>query len=201
MPITERATKNRTAVFGGTFDPPHIGHMHIFHEVAALTPFDSLLVIPARISNFKQDSMPASFPDRLEMVRLLAADYRKRYPDDGLAIRVSDWEGKRSDISYTSDTIRHFFDELEHGGKVDFIIGDDHLAKLGKWHDFEFLASHVRFWCFSRDGSARNDTKAEVIFIHSDKVHASSTEIRMGNLDMLTPSVRSYIDEHKLYRA
>ena len=202
MPITEKATRNRTAIFGGTFDPPHIGHMHIFHEVAELTPFDGLLVMPARISNFKQGTEPASFADRIRMVGLLAEDYRASYPDDDLSITVSDWEGMRSGISYTSDTIRHFFDELSFDGKVDFIIGDDHLSKLSGWHDFGYLSSHVRFWCFTRDGEAVNDTDAEVIFMHSSKVHASSTEIRMGDSDgMLTPSVRRYIDEHRLYRA
>ena len=175
--------------------------MHIFHEAAEHAPFEGLLVIPARISNFKQDSRPASFQDRMEMVRLLEVDYRRCYPADSLGISISGWEGMRPDVSYTSDTIRHFYDQLEHDGKVDFIIGDDHLAKLGCWHDFEYLASHVRFWCFTRDGVASNDTDAEVIFIHSDKVHASSTEIRMGDMDMLTPSVRRYIDEHRLYRA
>lgn len=199
MPITERVKTNRTALFGGTFDPPHIGHMHIFHEVSLLTPFRELLVMPARISNFKQGTEPASFADRLEMVRLLVDDYRTEYPSDNLTVTVSDWEGMQSGVSYTSDTIRHLFDELSSDGKVDFIIGDDHLEKLPLWHDFDYLSSHVRFWCFTRSGDAVNHTSAEVIFLRSSKVHASSTEIRMGEMGMLTPSVRRYIDEHKLY--
>ena len=201
MPIIERATRNRTAVFGGTFDPPHIGHMHIFHEVAEHTPFRSLLVIPARISNFKQKSRPASFSDRLEMVRLLSEDYGKRYPEDDLGIIISDWEGRREAVSFTSDTVKHFYSSLEYDGKLDFIIGDDHLEKLGQWHDFGYLAEHVRFWCFTRDGKCVNRTAAEVIFISSEAVHASSTEIRSGEWEMLTPSVRRYIDDHKLYGA
>lgn len=201
MPIIERATRNRTAVFGGTFDPPHIGHMHIFHEVAEHTPFRNLLVIPARISNFKQESRPASFSDRLEMVRLLAEDYGESYPEDDLGIIISDWEGRREAVSFTSDTVKHFYSSLEYDGKLDFIIGDDHLEKLGQWHDFGYLAEHVRFWCFTRDGKSVNRTAAEVLFISSEAVHASSTEIRSGEWEMLTPSVRRYIDDHKLYGA
>ena len=201
MPIIERATRNRTAVFGGTFDPPHIGHMHIFHEVAEHTPFRNLLVIPARISNFKQESRPASFSDRLEMVRLLAEDYGESYPEDDLGIIISDWEGRREAVSFTSDTVKHFYSSLEYDGKLDFIIGDDHLEKLGQWHDFGYLAEHVRFWCFSRGRDALPPASASVIMVKSDIVDASSTEIRHGNLDMLSESVREYVNEHGLYRA
>ena len=82
MHTTGSPMKSRTALFGGTFDPPHRGHLHIFHQVALLGRFSSLIVIPARISNFKQGSHPASFDDRFAMVSLLADDYRKEYPDD-----------------------------------------------------------------------------------------------------------------------
>ena len=83
--------KPKSALMGGSFDPPHIGHMHIFHEVAELTPFDGLLVMPARISNFKQGTHPAAFEDRYRMLSLLADDYRAEYPDDqGMAGRGRD---------------------------------------------------------------------------------------------------------------
>ena len=197
MPTTE--TRIRTALFGGTFDPPHLGHLHLFHEASLMTPVRKIIVIPANLSNFKRGTTPASFSDRLEMVHLLAEDYRVLYPDDEMELEISSYEGDKGDISYTSETVRHFFPSIQTDGKVDLIIGDDQLEKLSLWHDFDYLVSHARFWCFSRHGG-ENRTKAEVIMIPSPVVDVSSSGIREGRETMLSQSVRKYIDDHKLYR-
>ena len=107
---------------GGSFDPPHIGHIHIMHEVSSLTPIRRLIIIPANISNFKQGTHPASFPDRVEMLSLAVKDYKALYPEDELDVMVSRWEGEQGGVSYTADTIRHFFSEEEDEGRVNFII-------------------------------------------------------------------------------
>ena len=198
MPST--GTKPRTAIFGGTFAPPHPGHLNLFHEVAVLTPIERLIVIPAYLSNFKRGTSPVSFGDRFRMLELLVEDYWKEYPDDGLDIRLSRYEGEREGVSYSSETCRHFLKEFSYDGKLDFIIGDDQLAKLGEWHDFPYLSKHVRFWCFQRSGGV-NLTGAEVVMVPSSIVKVSSTGIRAGDFSSLTPSVRKYIDEKKLYRA
>ena len=200
MPTTGNPTRNRCAIFGGTFDPPHMGHLHIFHQVALLGRFSSLIVIPAKISNFKLGTHPAAFEDRYRMLSLLADDYRAEYPDDGLRIVLSDYEGMKEGISYSSDTVRHFFPEIAYDGKVDFIIGDDHLDALAGWHDWEYLRTHVRFICFTRNRGLHRIPDA-VECIESPVLHASSSAIRSGRLEMLTPSVRRYIDDHQLYRA
>ncbi len=199
MPIT--GMRPRTALLGGSFDPPHLGHIHLMHEVAVLTPIGRLIVIPANISNFKQDSRPASFHDRAAMLRLLVSDYRAMFPSDVLDVEVSCWEGEQGGVSYTSDTIRHFLPDIEDGGRVNFIIGDDILARLSSWHDYGYLCSNVRFWCFSRGDKASPPEGADVVMIPSEILAASSTEIRGGDEKMLSESVRKYIHEHDLYRA
>ena len=199
MPNTEM--RYRTALLGGTFDPVHAGHVHLFHEACAKAGIRRLIVIPAYISNFKRGSHPASFEERSEMLRLAFRDYHSMYPDDDLKLELSLYEGERKGISYTSETIRHFYGEAAEGGKVNFIIGDDIIASLGHWHDIEYLRSHVRFLCFTRLGFLENGSGAEVVFIPSDVCHASSSEVRAGDRDMLTASVRRYADENKLYRA
>ena len=199
MPIT--GMRPRTALLGGSFDPPHLGHIHLMHEVATLTPIGRLVIIPANISNFKQDSRPASFHDRVAMLRLLVSDYRAMFPLDGLEVEISSWEGEQGGVSYTSDTIRHFLPDIADDGRVNFIIGDDILPSLERWHDYDYLKDNVRFWCFSRGRDALPPASASVIMVGSDVVDASSTEIRHGNLDMLSESVREYVNEHGLYRA
>ena len=160
---------------------------------------ERLIVIPANISNFKQGSHPASFEDRVAMLSLLVEDYRAMHPDDALDIEISRWEGERGGVSYTSDTISHFFTEAEDDGMVNFIIGDDILPSLEKWHDYEYLRTHVRFWCFSRDTDAAPPSSASVIMIHTDTVMASSTAVRNGDLSMLSAGVREYVYDHGLY--
>ena len=199
MPIT--GMKPRTALMGGSFDPPHIGHIHLIHEVAAMTPIERLIIVPANISNFKQGSCPASFSDRVDMLSLAIEDYMALYPDDEIMLEISRWEGERGGVSYTADTIRHFYSEAVDDGRVNFIIGDDILPDLEKWHDYGYLKDNVRFWCFSRDLDAEPPASALVMMVHSSVVTASSTAIRSGQMDMLSESVREYIDERGLYRA
>ena len=197
MPITEM--RNKTALLGGTFDPVHMGHVHLFHEAWKKGGIAHLIVIPVFISNFKRGTHPASFEERVEMLHLAVDDYRALYPDDKLDITISLFEGEKGGVSYTSDTIRAFYDSIADDGKVNFIIGDDIIQSLGHWHDIEYLHAHARFLCFTRLGSVENHSGAEVIFIKSDVYHASSSEVRAGNLSMLSPGVRKYVYENKLY--
>ena len=198
MPTTEM--KSRIALLGGTFDPVHLGHIHLFHEAFTECGITKLIVIPAYISNFKRGTQPASFSHRVDMLSLAIEDFRNLYPDDAIDVEVSLFEGEKGGVSYTSETIKAFYDEASDNGKVNFIIGDDIIPTLGHWHDIEYLREHVRFLCFTRLGSVENNSGAEVIFIPSDTYHASSSEVRAGSLDMVSPRVRKYIDENKLYR-
>lgn len=117
MPTIE---KNRTALLGGTFDPVHLGHVHLFHEAYERAGITHLIVIPVYISNFKRGTHPASFADRVRMLTLAVEDYHELYPDDELDVTISLFEGEKKGVSYTSDTIRAFFDETAEDGKVNF---------------------------------------------------------------------------------
>ncbi len=198
MPITE--TRNRTALLGGTFDPVHMGHVHLFHEAFA-AGFNRLIVIPVYLSNFKRSTHPASFQSRAAMLHLATLDYKDIYPDDTLDIEISLFEGEKGGVSYTSDTIRAFYDKAEDDGKVNFIVGDDIIPTLGHWHDFDYLRRHVRFICFTRLGRVENSSGAEVVFVPSDTYHASSSEVRAGDFSMLGKRVREYVYANKLYGA
>ncbi len=194
--------KHKYAIIGGTFDPVHSGHLNLFHNLYIYCGVEKLYVIPALISNFKQDTHPASFDERIAMLRLASEDYHEMFPEDCMEIDVSDFEGRKGGISYTSETIKAFYDDLEESGRVNFAIGDDILPDLNRWHDFEYLKKNVHFICFTRDNANKKITHgADIEFIPSPVFEASSTEVRSGRLDLVSGRVREYINEHQLYRA
>lgn len=201
MPTTPMKNEKK-AILGGTFDPVHIGHINLFHSVNEYTDITTLYVIPAYVSNYKRDKKSAPFSDRMAMLNLAVIDYTDIYPLDDLNIVVSDIEGRKKGISYTSDTVKLLYDELEDDGKVNFIIGDDLVAGLRGWHDFEYLKRFVRFFCFVRYEEEFQDlADVEIHYIKSEKTVSSSTNVREGNYSLLTDSVREYIEENGLYRA
>lgn len=199
MPSIEM--KNKHALIGGSFDPVHLGHLRLFHSAWEHMKIKELVVIPALLSNFKQDRKPASFQDRSRMLSLAFEDYKDIYPKSELKLTLSLVEGDRGGVSYTSDTIRALYESYQEEGKVNFIIGDDLVSSLDKWHDFEYLKDHVRFFCFRRELGGRRRIDAEIHYIDSDIFKASSTDVRGGDESILPRRVKEYIDEHHLYRA
>lgn len=201
MPFTVMKSEKK-AVLGGTFDPVHMGHINLFHSVNDCTDITTLYVIPAYVSNFKRERHTASFDDRMAMLNLAVLDYSDLYPLDELNIVVSDWEGRKKGVSYTSDTIRALMDELGDGGKVNFIIGDDLIDGLPAWHDSTYIRDHVRFYCFVRDLNYHTVPDGyEIHFVESVRTEASSTRVREGDFSSLSESVREYIEENGLYGA
>ncbi len=199
MPIT--GMKHRSAIFGGSFDPIHLGHLHLLHEVATRTDIGCVVIVPALISNFKQDSRPASFAQRVEMARLAIDDFHEIYPYDDIDLDVSTIEGERGGISYSSDTVRALLPEYGVDGRIFFLIGDDILENLDKWHDFPYLKEHVTFVCFPRNGVERSTHGADVVFVEAPVFEASSTQARAGVSGMLSKRVSAYAEHHGLYRA
>lgn len=193
--------KFKRAVIGGSFNPIHLGHLHLFHNISSLLSLETLCVIPTYLSNFKRDSRPVSFDERVAMLKLAILDYKELFPSDNMDIKLSTIEGERGGVSYTSDTIRALYSEYEERGKVNFCMGDDLLSSLDNWNDFEYLRENVRFICFTRDKSEHVTHGAEVIFINSPIFVASSSAIREGREELLSKRVKEYVDEHKLYRA
>ena len=191
----------KKALLGGSFDPVHMGHINLFHNISTLTDITTLYVVPAYVSAFKVGHQSASFDDRMSMLNYAILDYSDLYPLDDLCIVVSDWEGERGGVSYTSETVKHFFDEAEDNGKVNFVVGTDIIPTLPKWHDWEYLKTHVRFFSFKRgEEDVTIPEGVEIIFIDSPLTDASSTEIRSGDRSMLSPSVLEYINDTGLYK-
>ncbi|WP_456452665.1 nicotinate (nicotinamide) nucleotide adenylyltransferase [Hydrogenimonas sp.] len=154
--------QKKAAIFGGSFDPPHLGHLQIMKEALKRLDIDKLIVVPAYISPFKKGH--AAPPEkRLEWLKKITAfDPR---------IEVSDYEIKKGGPSYTIDTVEHFAPFFD---TIYLIVGADNLAGLKKWHRFDELDKKVR-WVVA----TRNDTPVPEGYRRLEvTVPVSSTELR-----------------------
>ncbi len=198
----------KIGIFGGTFDPIHIGHIIIAKDLREKFNLNKVLFVPAWEAPHRQKKKSAGPEHRLEMTAL-ALRGRK-----GLV--VSDFEIKRGGKSYTIDTVRHFVDA---GSKVTFFAGTDSIPWLPNWREIDTLVKECKFVLIKRPGfqAAELDAiksklkpatfrtlKANLIDVR--QIEISSTEIRRRVRDgllithLVPPDVARYIQARHLYR-
>jgi nicotinate-nucleotide adenylyltransferase len=163
----------KVGVFGGTFDPPHLGHLVVAQEVQYRLELDTVLWVPAASPPHKVGQEITPGPVRMEMVRAaIGSDLR---------FRASDMELRRDGPSYTIDTLRELR-EARPNDELFLIIGADQLAELHSWRDLDGIRELATIIGFGREG----DTPAEVDGVQVvpvPRIDISSTEIRrrIGN--------------------
>ena len=133
-------SKPTVALFGGSFDPPHMGHQHIVDTAIKNLDIDHLLVVPAFLNPFKHTSL-ASASQRLEWCHLLFDDLNK--------VIVDDYEIREGKSTTTSQSVKHF--NIMYDVKY-LIIGSDNLPELTKWHHFKWLNAHIIWVIITREG-------------------------------------------------
>lgn len=133
----------KTVILGGSFDPATKAHIDIIQKLSK--KFDRVVVLPCFISPFKQDGCAASGEDRVNMLRRETADLDN--------VKVSKWEIKRENVSYTADAVRHYKEKYPQD-ELYFAIGSDCLSGLAEWKDAEYLACAVTFYLIRRPGYA-----------------------------------------------
>jgi len=150
------------ALYGGSFDPPHIGHISVV--VTALEQLDitKVVVVPAFVNPFKTGThAPAQL--RLKWLDTIFKDFDN--------VEVSSIEVNANRAVRTIETVEQFSPYYE---KIYFIIGADNLASLNQWHQFEKLDALVTWVIASRDGITIDDG-----YIQLDTAHpVSSSELR-----------------------
>ncbi|NLA34131.1 MAG: nicotinate (nicotinamide) nucleotide adenylyltransferase [Actinobacteria bacterium] len=189
----------RIALFGGTFDPPHIGHLVVANEVRVVGGFDEVILMVANDpwqKSSKRTVSPAAV--RLEMVQAAVAGH------DGLV--AGDAEIRRGGASYTVDTIEALTAE-QPDAVVSVVVGDDAARSLDTWHRSEDLARSTEVVVVGRPGAP--DVVAtpgwNLRRIEVPQLDISSTEIRRragsnGPIDFLVPErVVSTIAARGLY--
>ena len=198
----------RIGIFGGTFDPPHIGHINALKAFYDEFDFDRLYVIPVFVPPHKSLKSDVSTEDRLNMSRLAFANVSEK-------IAVSDLEIKRRGKSYTADTIKHFKDQ--GCDEIYFLCGTDMLLTLDMWYRPDYILSNAKIVFARRENDIANTEKiaekiklykerfsAEIIELKTKVLEISSTQIRegleRGSGEFLSPSVLDYIIKHGLYK-
>ena len=158
----------RVGLFGGTFDPVHLGHLILAQTALEELRLDRIIFIPAAISPYKQGQPPAASPeDRLNMIRSAIADESR--------FSVDDRELGRKGPSYTIDTVRSFLGDYP-GVRFFYLIGADQLKELNGWHEIAELKNLIDFAVFERadlDQSERHNYPV----VHR-RIDISSTEVR-----------------------
>ncbi len=186
-------------IFGGTFDPIHIGHLITAQAVKELRDLEKIIFIPAYISPHKIEIASLSAESRLEMIQLSIKDIP--YFD------YSDIELMRGSVSYTVDTLRSLkkkYSELE------LIIGYDNIFDFSTWKEPNEILGLAKLIVVRRKTSIEPVEKDKyfqsAVFVDTPTIEISSSEIRQraaNNLpiDLLVhPAVKEYIYKHNLYK-
>lgn len=143
--------RRRVALFGGTFDPVHHGHLRSALELRETLALDTLHLLPARQPALREQP-GASAAQRLHMLQLALQG------EPGL--RANDCELGRDGASYTVDTLRRFRDELGAEASLIFVLGSDAFAALDRWKDWRELLRLAHLLVLQRPGAALPETGA-----------------------------------------
>ena len=185
----------RIAIYGGSFNPPHCGHVEAAYAVSERLKPDKMLIIPASIPPHKELAGGSPDPaERLELTKLAFADIPNA--------EVSDIEILREGKSYSADTLEQLM-QLYPGAEFTFVMGSDMLFSFEEWYRFRFLLENMTLgvFCRSEGEDARimehadylkRQYGAKCVFINHEPKPMSSSDIR----DML-PNRRgaSYLPE------
>jgi nicotinate-nucleotide adenylyltransferase len=217
-------TTRCVAVLGGSFDPPHNGHLALAAHFVQLLQADELRIVPAG-NPWQKKGIQTSSADRVAMVRAAFADIKT-------SVVVDEQEIKRSGPTYTVDTLRALREELGKQASIAFLIGADQLERLHTWHAWRALFDYAHLCAAARPGFmlhavsddateelARRAANVETIratpsgsvFLSADlAVDIAATELRaalqrQGRPDarvhsQLPAAVLDYIEQHHLYR-
>ena len=205
-------TERILALFGGTFDPIHLGHTTVAVDAVQHIRAQKLIFIPAKRSPLKGFLPRASDDDRFKMIALAIADIEN--------FEVSDCELNKPAPSYTLETVRKFQKDYGRETSIHWLIGADGIDDLIHWYRIVELIDACRLTTVYRAGcEPPNFAKFEDIWgrrrveklqrnvIQTPLIDVSSTEIRkkvaagQDASDRLHPAVSSYIREHRLYQS
>lgn len=198
----------KIGIYGGTFDPPHLGHMAAAQAVTQALDLDRLILVPAKLPPHKEpESVGAGADDRFAMTAILA---------DDVGAEVDDLELRREGKSYTADTLRAL-KERYPGDELWLLMGSDMFLTVQDWYEPEIIFSLARLCAFSREGeeemstlekqadwlSARFGAHAVVVALDQG-AGISSTQLRQALAQGERPAglserVYGYILRHKLY--
>lgn len=188
---------DKIGILGGTFDPPHLGHLIIANEVMCSQGLDEIWFMPNQEPPHKEKSNAVSNHDRIEMLKLATADQP--------TFKLKLIELERQGPSFTYDTIK-ILKKNDPEKQFYFIIGADMVEYLTKWHKIDKLLEMITFIGVKRP-SYNLQTSYPILYSEVPDIGISSSMIRSRlkegrTIRYLVPdSVRSYMKENHLYES
>lgn len=206
----ERWRTMRVGFFGGSFDPPHLGHLAVARAAAQAFALDTVLLAPTARQPLKPHGADAPFADRLAMVRLLCAGQP--------GLEASELEAPTEAISpnYTIDTLRRLRTQLHQNDEIFVVVGIDAFLDLERWRDPRGLLAAAQWVVVARPEfppeqlaamALSSSERTRVHLLTDVQVPVSATEIRRRleageDCSELVPQrVLDYIRQHGLYGA
>jgi nicotinate-nucleotide adenylyltransferase len=211
------------ALFGGSFDPIHLGHLQVAQKIQQAFRFDELIFIPCKQSLLKKKTL-ATDEQRLAMLHLALQSEPSHYH-----FAVDDIELQRSTPSYTIETLQTYREKYGASVSITFIMGMDSFLQLHQWHQWQQLLSFAHILVLHRPNSTQEHPPKEIatlllqhqifaisplfstpcgyIYIYDAGNYAiSSSNIRLLSAQqqdvshLLSPAVFSYLMYHRLYK-
>ncbi|CRF32840.1 nicotinate-nucleotide adenylyltransferase [Brachyspira suanatina] len=191
----------RIAILGGTFDPPHLGHLILADTVITNCDYDKVIFIPAKIPPHKNISGEVSNEDRLNMLKL-------SIENDGRFL-LDEYELNNDGVSYTINTLNYLYKNYDIEGKIGLIIGADLVKDFDKWREPEKIAEISNITVVNREEDKNlykeNIDKYNIKVIMAPRIDISSSLIRnrikekKGFRYFVKEKVYDYIVSKKLY--
>ncbi|TWU26315.1 Nicotinate-nucleotide adenylyltransferase [Novipirellula galeiformis] len=175
----------RIGLFGGSFDPVHLGHLWIAEAARESLELDQVRWIPTATSPLKLHGAIASDQDRVQMLKLaLSGDTHHE---------VDEREIERADVSYTVETVSQFLAEMP-GTQFFLIIGSDSLATIRKWREPQRLLELITLAVVQRGGEAEIDFSVLQGLVDSDRIDAIASQvIKMPVIELSSSELRDRI--------
>jgi nicotinate-nucleotide adenylyltransferase len=200
----------RLGIFGGTFDPPHVGHLLAASDAIEHLALDRLVFVPAATQPLKATRATASGADRLAMVRLTVGNDPR--------LEADSVELDREGLSYTVDTLREFARRFPSAERY-FLVGADVLSSFAQWRDPRTVLELASLAVLTRraepggrvfehvdDDLLGGELARRATTVPTRRIDVSSTEIRdrvrrgRSIHGFVTDAVAEYISSHGLYR-
>ena len=192
----------KTCLFGGTFDPPHFGHLIVAQTIFEAEHFDKIVFIPAHIPPHKKGQKISSLELRLEMLKIAIKDNPN--------FEISDIEIKRGGISYSLETVRDYKEQTELSqDELFYLIGSDSLKLFYAWENPKAILKECQLIVAIRPGFRPSDIPnwilAKVQFANIPRIEISSSQIRARWVEdktiryMVTQPVWKFINENNIY--
>ena len=202
----------KIGLYGGTFDPPHWGHLISAQVIAETLTLSKVIFLPAGHPPHKMNHPITPATHRIEMVRLAIAENPR--------FELCDWETQQNGPNYTIQTVRYFRSQVKPEDELYWIIGADSLADLPTWYEFDSLIETVSIVTAWRGGVEIDRTLNELQqklspdqyeklrknLVRTPRIEIAARDLRarvqqgLGLRYFVPPAVEEYIDREGLYR-